>query len=256
AGQDGTVRLWDPAARLPKGVLPGHPGGVTCVACAPSGRQIATAGQDKAVRLRNAVPPTFQALATLQGDKEQPSFALYAPDGRALVTGGKDKALRLRDPGIGRTRGTLPGRFPKVNGVALAPDGKTLASACQDKTVLIWDLATRTVKATLEGHKLPVLQVAFAPDGKTLASAGGNPNNFNPEEGLLGELKLWDLAAGKRKASLAGHGDIVFGVAFAPDSKTLASASRDGTVKLWDVATARERLTLTDHDAEVRAVAF
>jgi WD40 repeat protein len=34
-------------------------------------------------------------------------------------------------------------------------------------------------------------------------------------------------------------------VAFAPDGKTLASGSIDGTVKLWDVASGQVRATLT-----------
>jgi WD40 repeat protein len=251
------VRLWNLPGRFLAAVLPGHAGGVTCVAYAPGGRQIASAGRDKTVKLRNVTPPTVRALATIQGDKAAPWFALYAPDGRGLATGGKDKAVRLHDPGAGRTGGVLPGRFSRVKWAAFAPDGATLALACQDKTVRLWDVATRTLKATLEGHKLPVMHTAFAPDGKTLASTAGLDNNRgNTERGGLGELKLWDLTTGKEKASLMGHNEGVFAVAFAPDGKTLASASGDGTVKLWDPATAKERLTLEGHEADVRAVNF
>jgi WD40 repeat protein len=111
-------------------------------------------------------------------------------------------------------------------------------------------------RLTLRGHQLPVLSVAFSPDGRTLASTGGDPADFDPERGLLGEVKLWDLDRGKEKASYRGHGDIVFAATFSPDGKTLATASRDGTAKLWDLAAGKERFTFEDHDAEVRSVAF
>ena len=45
-------------------------------------------------------------------------------------------------------------------------------------------------------------------------------------------------------------------VAFSPDGKRLASASRDGTVKVWDAATGQETLTLKGHTGRVRSVAF
>ena len=45
-------------------------------------------------------------------------------------------------------------------------------------------------------------------------------------------------------------------VAFSPDGKTLAMASREGTVQLWDVATGNILETLKGHSSAVQAVAF
>ena len=45
-------------------------------------------------------------------------------------------------------------------------------------------------------------------------------------------------------------------VAFSPDGKTLAMASREGNVQLWDVATGKLLETLKGHSSAVRAVVF
>jgi WD40 repeat protein len=59
--------------------------------------------------------------------------------------------------------------------------------------------------------------------------------------------------------TLKGHASDVWGVAFTPDGKTLASGDGDwdrpGEVKLWSVETAKEVATL-EHSGEVLCVAI
>jgi WD40 repeat protein len=47
--------------------------------------------------------------------------------------------------------------------------------------------------------------------------------------------------------TLTGHSDTVYGVAFSPDGRLLATASWDETVRLWDPATGNCLRTLTGH---------
>src|SRR5262249_1530734 len=83
-----------------------------------------------------------------------------------------------------------------------------------------------------------------SPDGNTLAAVAG------PQ----GEVKLWDMAARKERATLRSDIGNCYSVAFSPDGKTLflghskydPKAGPTGGISVWDAATA-QRKTLLRH---------
>ena len=88
-----------------------------------------------------------------------------------------------------------------------------------------------------------VRSVAWSPDGKIIAVGGVlGIWLYTPELEDIGLLK--------------GHTKAVYGLAFSPDSKRLASASHDMTVRIWDVNAQTELHTMTGHTGLTVAVAW
>ncbi|MGH4010703.1 MAG: TIR domain-containing protein [Pseudonocardiaceae bacterium] len=248
ASGDHTVMLWDTQRHTQLATLTGHTGPIRALAFSPDGRILASAGDDRPVVLWDT--EHWTRLAIFTGHTGAVYTLAFNPHDFTLASAGEDGTVILRNP----TLLTFSGHTGSVNDVAFSPDGHTLATASTDQTVMLWDTKRRTRLATLTGNTGPVNAVTFSPDGRTLATATGTAQN--PPLASDYTLTLWNPAERPFPIKLTGHTDRVTDVAFSPDGRTLATASRDRTVGLWDLASRTRLATLTGHTAPITAVTF
>jgi WD40 repeat protein/tRNA A-37 threonylcarbamoyl transferase component Bud32 len=190
----------------------------------------------------------------------------YSPDGRRLASA----AGKFNEPGevkvwdvvTGQELLCLRGLPDLASCVAFSPDGRWLAAANgglrTPGEIRIWDAADGQLLRHIQGHSMPVRGLAFSPDGQRLASVSGGVNSRGLS--LTGEVKVWDVAAGRELLRVPGKAALkwevaVNTVAFSPDGRRIAFA--DGqTVRVCDATTGSDLIRPVTHQGLVNSVAY
>jgi WD40 repeat protein len=142
AGADNVLRLWRVADVLagrtaePRAALTGHTNFIRRVVWNKDGKWLATASEDRSVRLWSAEEQ--QEIAMLPHGSVVYGLAL-SPDEKRLASGCADNSIRIWDLATHDQVAELRGHNAYVKSVEFSPDGQQLVSASGDYTVRVWD---------------------------------------------------------------------------------------------------------------------
>jgi len=116
--------IWESRSGRPLFTLSGHEAAVTDVKFNPRGDCVASASEDRSVRLWDTT--TKQAVFTLSGHVGAVSAIAFSPDGRRLASASQDGSVRVWDVASGQEALTLRRQFVRVDGNAFCPQGERL----------------------------------------------------------------------------------------------------------------------------------
>jgi RNA polymerase sigma factor (sigma-70 family) len=225
--------------------------GLEGFAFSPDGKRLAVASH-QTVSVQKVADGTVLREFQVDFDRDRESFTgmtlRFSPDGKTVAAGVSKAAVpglvRLWDLASGKMLCQLEGKR-----AAFSPDGKTVATADYDESsanwkTMVWDLAGKQIRTLARKHG-SVGDLAFAPDGNTLVKA------------TAGEIRLWDVAAGREVGPLAGRQNTFYSVAWSPRGDVVAAAGGpEGNLKLWDAATGKEVRQFEGHRDWIGSVVF
>jgi WD40 repeat protein len=271
-GADGVVHILDPRTGMERAVLRGHRGSVSGVAWAPKGRRLASAAAGSELRIWR--PASSQSTRAYVGDGVGLECLTWSPDGARIAVGGKAGRLRVLDAETLIEVATPQPEDPSRTGCPTFRDDGGLLVAWHDGALTEHDgngarsalarQAGRPGRLTARtGKRLAVVRAGNADTGGTATlwvvdtytgapinairtdaevwegRAALSPDGTRVAAATAGfDAAVWDVASGRELFRLQGQRGFVSGVAWSPDGRWLATASRDGLGRVWEVTAA------------------
>ena len=231
-GSDNVVHIWDGHSekatyQFTKHKASSFGAGIGALAWSPDSLSIASGADDSVIYIwdakTGAIKTTYKGHIPTYGNSSIKAIA-WSPDGKLIASSSSlNSEVRIWEPG-GKDVFEYDGQSGSKNAILWLPDGEKLMSATSYE-VKLWDRLAGAEIRTFADEKQPnIHQAVLSPDGRYLATAH--------DKGLV---RVWEVATGKKIYDYTFHDKEkdVIAVAWANDSRRLASGGNDAKVIVW-----------------------
>lgn len=241
------IRLWDVVTGAQLAFSKEHEAHVNAVTFSPNGNWLASASDDRSVRLwrirtrvakdGRTLQATMRCVQVLNAHQAAVTAVKFSPAGDVFVSAGADDTVKLWHlsprhfinplrllAAPAKLLHALPEEHQGTTGGApvFSPDGSLLATSDHEYRVMLWEIETGRLLHVLHGHQDKIVSLSFHPQGHILASGSCDHT-----------VRLWDTDSGDHLNTLHGGQNYhVSAVNFTPQGKIVTSGSFDKTMVL------------------------
>ena len=210
---------------------------ISSVAVSPNSRHVAAGTRSGRIWLFDVSGPNRPMALAEQTDWV--NQLLFSADSTRLASANDDHTANIYAVADGHLQAEL--RLPdRVNAVAFNRDATRLVTMSVNKTAVVFDTSSGNPLHEVVGATDELVDGKYSPNGRLLATVGAD-----------GHCRISLTGSGKTLYQLRHDGPIEE-VAWAPDSKSVATASFDRTARVWNM----DMGVVLPHPREVNHVAF
>lgn len=222
-----------------------HPPRVNALAFSPDGQFVATAGDDKTIKLWRA-GRNEPAIHEFKGHAGAVRALSFSADGMRLLSGGDDAIVRMWERDSGRELQSVNVVRP-VTSLAWSQDGERFhagyALRAEAPLLQSWHLTRRAIAGTVACDGRPALGL-FVPRVGSLAYSQHGPG---------APVLVWNETTSERVGTI---GDDVAAAAFSASGVRVLTADSTGGLTLWDSETAKPLEKFSPDNSAVTALAL